>query len=271
MSKLYFLGNSTKSQMLGFVLVSEGKTAVVDGGTFDDYKQLSSLLLELSGGKVDAWFFTHPHHDHIGAFGKIVKHAEKITIDAVYHSFPTIDDLKAYESRYEGEVALWNNIFSIFDGVFSGQVHTLNSGDIFKIGAVNISVLRTYNPEIKNDFINNSSTVYRVDGENRSVLILGDLGKDGGDDVIARCDRESLIADYTQMAHHGQGGVKRDFYEYIRPQRCIWPSPEWLYNNDAGDGFDTGPWLTVRTREWMRELGAMEHIVEKDGTQVIEI
>ena len=83
--------------------------------------------------------------------------------------------------------------------------------------------------------------------------------------------RESLNTDYTQMAHHGQNGVKRDFYEHIIPKRCIWPSPDWLWDNDNGDGFDTGPWQTVRTREWIGALGVTEHFIEKNGTQIIEI
>ena len=53
----------------------------------------------------------------------------------------------------------------------------------------------------------------------------------------------------TQMAHHGQNGVSREFYEYIKPQRCIWATPEWLWNNDGGKGFDTHKFQTVRTRE----------------------
>jgi hypothetical protein len=71
------------------------------------------------------------------------------------------------------------------------------------------------------------------------------------------------------MAHHGQGGVSKEFYEYIGVKRCIWPTPLWLWNNDRGEGFDTGPYLTVRTREWMDEMGVTEHIVEKDGIQKI--
>ena len=103
------------------------------------------------------------------------------------------------------------------------------------------------------------------------MLILGDLGEEGGDEVMAECEKPLLMTDYTQMAHHGQWGVKKEFYEYIRPKKCIWPTPEWLWNNDNGKGFDTHYWQTVRVREWMEELGVTEHIVEKDGTQKIEI
>ena len=59
--------------------------------------------------------------------------------------------------------------------------------------------------------------------------------------------------------------VSKEFYEYIKPRICLWASPEWLWNNDNGNGFDTGPWKTVQTRQWMQELGVTKHIVEKDG------
>ena len=65
--------------------------------------------------------------------------------------------------------------------------------------------------------------------------------------------------------------IMKEFYEYIRPQRCLWPTPEWLWNNDKGNGFNTGPFQTIHTREWMRELGVTEHIVGKDGTTIIQL
>ena len=73
------------------------------------------------------------------------------------------------------------------------------------------------------------------------------------------------------MAHHGQGGVDKAFYEFIKPQSCIWASPEWLWNNDRGKGFDSDRFETVRTREWIEEFGVTEHYIEKDGIQRINI
>ena len=271
MSKLYFLGNSTKVQMFGCVIVSDGKTVVIDGGAFGDNRQLTELLLEVSGGQVDAWFFTHPHHDHIGAFYKIIKHPGKITVNNIFHRFPPLDMLKKHGSRHDGEITLWEHLFSMLENDLADKVILINEKDCYKFGEVTISVLRTYNDGILANFVNNSSAVLRIDGKAASVLILGDLGKEGGDDLKEKCSRDSLEADYTQMAHHGQGGVRRELYEYISPKRCIWPSPDWLWDNDNGEGFDTGPWQTVRTREWMDAIGAKEHIIEKDGTQIIEI
>ena len=113
--------------------------------------------------------------------------------------------------------------------------------------------------------------MYRIYNDTSSFLILGDLGTDGGAEVMRNCDLADLQTEYTQMAHHGQNGVTKDFYEYIKPKKCLWPTPGWLWdNNKDGNGYNTGPWNTLLTRAWMDELGVTEHYVAKDGTQVIE-
>ena len=71
------------------------------------------------------------------------------------------------------------------------------------------------------------------------------------------------------MAHHGQAGVKRNLYEVVRPETCIWCAPDWLWNNDAGKGYDTHTFKTILTRGWMDQLGATRHVVLKDGTQTV--
>lgn len=266
MANFYLLGNASDTQMLGCVIKTEQKTIVIDGGTWEDGKQLADFLKENANSHVDAWFFTHPHFDHIGCFANIRKNELSITVDGLYYHFPDLSD-EVYAAQARGEDAiLWED-----EKHWKTQycTHKVLAGECFDFDNVKISVLRTFNPDITG--INDSSAVYRIEGERRSILILGDLAVDGGIDTMNQCHRELLQADYTQMAHHGQNGVSREFYVYIKPKRCIWAAPEWLWNNDLGDGFDTAHYKTVRTREWMEDLGVTEHIVEKDGTQIIEI
>ena len=128
-----------------------------------------------------------------------------------------------------------------------------------------------YNPNIIHNYTNNSSLVFRIDSPKKSVLILGDLGEECGDEIIENCLLSDLQTDYVQLSHHGQCGVSGEFYKRIKPQTCIWASPHWLWNNDSGAGFDTGPWQTVKTRKLMESLGVKENIIEKDGTQKIQL
>ena len=54
MSNLYFLGNSTVSQMLGCVIVSEGKTVVIDGGTLGDGVP-TTVNMQVGGGATSSF------------------------------------------------------------------------------------------------------------------------------------------------------------------------------------------------------------------------
>ena len=148
----------------------------------------------------------------------------------------------------------------------------MEKGEVYTFDDVKITVLRTFNPHLITDnYENDTSVVFKVEGEKSSVLILGDLGWEGGKELMQVCSQEELFADYTQMAHHGQNGVTKECYEYIRPQRCLWSAPDWLWDNNSGGGYNSGPWKTLEVRAWMEELGVKEHYVIKDGTTKFEI
>ena len=69
------------------------------------------------------------------------------------------------------------------------------------------------------------------------------------------------------MAHHGQNGCDKPFYEAVSPDICLWSTPSWVWSNVNG----TGPLKTLVVREWMKDLGVKENYVSKDGTSVIEL
>ncbi|MBR6826389.1 MAG: MBL fold metallo-hydrolase [Oscillospiraceae bacterium] len=87
------------------VKTRQGKILVIDGGySTGDYdpKYLYSFLQTVSGKAVphvDAWFFTHNHNDHYGAFRGIANlYPNGITVDTIYHRYPTADEITTYFS-----------------------------------------------------------------------------------------------------------------------------------------------------------------------------
>ena len=67
-------------QMMGYAIKPlNGKIIIIDGGTTDDVEQLEKYIVD-NGSKVDAWFITHPHSDHAGAF-EIISQNDEIKID----------------------------------------------------------------------------------------------------------------------------------------------------------------------------------------------
>ena len=112
--------------------------------------------------------------------------------------------------------------------------------------------------------------VIKMNINGKKILFLGDTGVESGNKLLEN-QKDKLKADIVQMAHHGQSGVNKDVYEVIRPEICLWPTPEWLWNNDRGEGFNTAQYKTVETRTWMNELKPKRNIIEKDGDITIEI
>ncbi len=91
-------------KMMSYIIQTrEGKIIVIDGGcpTEDlDGNYLFAYLQNITGESkphIDAWFLTHPHLDHFGGFLSVAaRHSKEITVDAVYHRFPTIAEAEKY-------------------------------------------------------------------------------------------------------------------------------------------------------------------------------
>lgn len=99
-------------------------------------------------------------------------------------------------------------------------------------------------------------------GKNR-ILFLGDTGIESSKKLL-RTQKEKLKSDIVQMAHHGQNGATKELYQAINPKICLYPAQEWLWNNDDGRGYNSGPWKTLETRKWMEELKAQKSYIETE-------
>lgn len=258
--------NSDK-QMMGYIIhTGNDKTIVIDGGTEEDAQNLIEWINK-QGGKVDAWYITHPHIDHMGAFIKIVEETE-IPIEKIY---VTLNDLDWYRQNEPSRIEEIESFFNtIQNSRISENVNEVSIGQKIEIDGLNFEILGIKNPEITNNAVNNSSMVIKIYANKKTILFLGDTGKESGEKLLKE-QGENLKSDIVQMAHHGQDGVTEEVYKMIDPEICLWPTPEWLWNNDSGGGEDSGPWKTKTTRMWMSKLNVKENIVEKDGDKTIQI
>jgi len=103
-----------------------------------------------------------------------------------------------------------------------------------------------------------AASVFKITEGDFSFLILGDLGTAASDRLMA--SGKDITATAVQLSHHGQGGSPERLYKAINPKFAFWPTPEWLWNNEAylGDGKpDTGPFTSRQTRKWMETLGVI--------------
>lgn len=264
---LSLLADYDKRQMLSMILQDKnGTLVVIDGGWDIDAAHLTEVL-KARGGHVSGWFITHPHSDHVGALIQILNNPDsQITIDNIYSS---LADKSWYETVEPGRSDLVNSLFTALAALPAQKLHTVKKGEEIQLGQIKAKVLN--NPYLLNvTAVNNSCVVYKFFLNNVSILVLGDMGPDGGQLLMAESTPEDLKSDIVQMAHHGQYGVGREVYSLINPQIALWPCPIWLWNNDNGGGIGSGDWKTLETRQWMEELGVKVNYCIKDGDQIIE-
>lgn len=252
-------------QMMGYLLKTDtGKLIVIDGGTIEDTNQLVEQIKQ-NGGKVDTWFLTHAHDDHVGAFTEIMKKNE-IEVKTIYASTNPFD----WYQKNEPERADFTKTFLDTLEKQNDKVVEPSVNQVIHIDDVKAEVLGIKNPEITENAGNEQSMVIKFTIGKRSLLILGDTGVKSSEKLL-NTQRQKLKSNFVQMAHHGQAGATKELYQEIKPDTCLWPAPEWLWNNDAGTGKGTGPWKSLETREWMEELQVKKHYVAKDGNLKIEI
>lgn len=248
---LLFLSSEKEAQMLSSIIIKKNSIIVIDGGWTYDSDKLYKTIRKY-GNKVDAWLITHPDPDHIGALYKIIKDNKDLQINAIYCSFAEDKWYQTYsDDTYEF-------IKEIKNTLKNKNVISVNKNDTITVKDITINVLNNRYDlhENQHEVINNSSIVYKVNIDNKSILYLGDLGYEGGEKLLNETPPELLKSDIVQMAHHGQSGVSKKVYEIINPKIAIWPTPEWLWTNYDGKG----NFKTLETRKWINEIGSISYV-----------
>ncbi len=271
--RLIQIANRTLTQMMSYIIdTPEGNVIVIDGGNYcaEDSAALYEYLCE-RGKKVDLWFITHAHSDHLGAMLYLMDNGRfDIEVGAICLNFPSIEWLSKME---EFEL---NKRFLQKVEEHDIPVNTVQIGDIIECGSLRIEVICVPGDCDKYaTTINATSIIFKVYFPNKEVLFTGDFDVYAQADFLDRCDPAKLRCDILQMPHHGQNGIDRSFYELMRPKVCLYTAPKWLWENNKYRCLDPetvgkGPFTTLETRRWMDELGAEASYTLADGDCIFE-
>ncbi len=268
MTTVYMLTSQSRFPMMSFIIKSDENLVVVDGGNTCDADFLCTYVRSL-GGVIDGWFLTHPHKAHIDAlFSMLERHSMDLKIGVVYYNFPSDDYIKREKNDSIMRVTRLRK--QLADK--SITVHQVRAGDVYKFGDIVMRVLREPDENLECvNLLDNSTVVYRLEADKKSMIFLGDLGEEGGKQLLENVQPKLLKADFVQMAHHGQRGVGRPVYDAIDPDYCFWCTPDWLWDNNNGSGYDTANFKTIVTRGWVSDIGIKKHYISKDGTHEVPL
>ena len=159
MAKLYMLGSTTDTINTAFILQSGETVMVVDGGFPHEAEHLHRVLREL-GGKVDAWFLTHAHDDHISALFTMLEQYPDIRVDKVYYNFPSDEFLCRHlvMQRYFTTEDLLKTLRGALEDHNIPTV-TVETGDRYDFDGFAVRVLRTPDEAFTNNAVNNASFI----------------------------------------------------------------------------------------------------------------
>lgn len=265
--ELIQLGQIEERQSMGYLIKTKNnKLIAIDGGLKENAQNLINLISE-NGGSVDYWFLTHVHDDHLGAFVEIVKNTDI----PIHHIYVSLNDLSWYEQFESSRIDFTKEFFKTLENEkIKEKIYQPKLNEIFDLDGIKVEILGIKNPEIIENAGNEQSMVIRFDTGKTSFLVLGDTGTQSSKKLL-ETQKDKLKSDIVQVAHHGQAGATEELYKVINPKICLWPTPTWLWNNDSGNGENTGNWETFETRKWIERLNVEKNYVGKDGNQTIEM
>ena len=251
---------------MGFVIITpENRAIIIDGGT---YTEAHNVKAHVGDREIVAWFLTHTDSDHIGCLRDMIVSNDPFLdrVECFYSNFHTAEFFRSLGGEAH---AKWVERFDRYLEENNKKHITPEGGDKFEIDGLYFEILFSKNEKYQYSYSNNASLVFRVTGNKRNVLFLGDMEDDASRELLATYG-DYLRSDIVQMAHHGHVGVCREVYEAIDPNVCIWCAASWLWQEHEGVRYLNGGPSVTTTRKWMAEIGHQRHIVTKDGDAVIE-
>ena len=184
-SQINTIGNSNVFR------TADGKIAVMDGGVSAEASYLRGFLAAL-GNKVDIWFISHPHPDHIGALSEILKDPRDLKIEKICHSGFS-SQLSGAEPDYRAGV---EEFYVLLEKSGIPVVNVREAGLVILLDQTQFKILGVTNEDILVNPYNNSSMIIRVWDKSKSMLFLGDCGKEEGDRLLSGPYRKELDCDY---------------------------------------------------------------------------
>lgn len=209
--------------MCQIFILEDGSYLILDGGYTWDSERLYNFLLDnnrRTDGKVviHAWYFTHGHADHYGAFQQFsADHCKDVTLEYVISS-----------STPEGD---WLNLTlpTLMSGYGGAKLVRPHTGEVYQMPGLSMEIFYTcedlyqYNESVGCG--NDSSTVCKITVGGQTILYVGDAETNACKKMNAMYGT-NLHADFFQVNHHGYSGGISAFFDNVKPTYLIWTSSQ---------------------------------------------
>lgn len=228
----------------------DGSFIIVDGGhgigfypeekqgfedTYDDNaEEIYQILYQLAPDKdnivIAAWFFTHPHWDHIGALGPFADmYADQVTVENFVLNHPNNQTIQEQWDQSQANLLYVTKMQRKFAKFSGAKVIEAHAGQVFHIRNAVINVLCTwelqtqYSKEFESvTTMNSASLILDITIDGSRTIMLGDSGE-SSTAYLNKLYGKWLKADMVTVAHHGYQGANAALYKNIGADIVLWP------------------------------------------------
>ncbi len=236
------------------IKTADGQHFVIDGGDVPETEYLVQFINENLQGRVDAWFVTHPHKSHVGAFISILS-GNLVSIKKIIYSYLDPEIVAKRDNSGVQEIENFNN------AIKASKIPSLRvrNGDRLKIGKNIVKIICAEFLDSDRNYLNNIGVILKFNFKSASVLFLGDAGYEAGLALLSSF-KDELKSDILQMSHHGYYGVSNELYSMISPDICLWPTRKEIWPD--GTSILTSESQNIKsTYDYMCSLGVSEHYI----------
>jgi beta-lactamase superfamily II metal-dependent hydrolase len=169
------------------LIVTPKYNMLIDGGEADNYPSVVNYLNLNNVTHLDYVIASHPHSDHIGSLGYVIK-----AMDADHVIMPELpEDLIPTTSAYA----------ELLDGIEAAKADILfaHPGDTYELSED--AYVKILGPVEEYDDLNNYSIVAKLIHGSNSVLYTGDIEEAAEKDLIN--SGADLKSDVLKIPHHG--------------------------------------------------------------------
>lgn len=216
---------------------------LVDGGWPQNAGTVKQII-DSNGGRVKAWFLTHYHVDHLGAFNALWPEYRD-RIETVYVNPLDWETFEPIAHEWDSAEYFAEFLELTKD---AENVVTLYRDDVLSVDGIDVRVYNAFDDHVRElsvDWPNDGSLVMKFTFSEDTILFMGDLSRGGvplGQYLLDTYGAEALHAKYVQAGHHGNWGQPIAFYEAIQPEVLFSDGPEWLMTGEDYDAKDLQAW-----------------------------
>ena len=224
-----------------FLVRTKEQTILIDTGLLTEQNLLVKELERLSVTKIDKLILTHPHSDHIGNSGSLIKPSEKFLAQNPYLAKISVGEV------FDNGVTYTNSYYRRYMKLVKALKiprRSLKVGDVLDFGGgVEFKVLfptseivaeknrlqalkqEETDENSENDgkgdrefWMNNTSLVAKLTYKDFSMMFTGDCEKESEAKILAANNAKDLKCDILKAGHHGvRNASSKDFVAAVNP------------------------------------------------------